>query len=117
MRIGVHKNKPVAGGNAGAAVAGAADLIDRLENHFRAGSAGDVGGAVGGVLVADDQFKFPAARGEGGGGGFNFRERCTEEFFLIEGGDDDGNSHAVKIAVAAAFSTGRCNFRRAFLAG
>jgi Colicin V production protein len=121
MRIGVHEHKPVAGGNARAGVAGAGDLVDRFENHVCAGVAGDFGGAVGGVIVANDKFKFPAALRERRGGGLDFRERCAEEFFLVESGDDDGNFHGGKITASGGFANGMpfssCIFRGMFFNG
>ena len=98
MRIGVHKHQPVAGGGGGAGVAGAGDLVDRLKNDFGPGRTGDIGGAVGGIVVADDEFDRPAARREDGNGGLDFRQRGAEEFFLVEGGNDDGNFHAPKLS-------------------
>jgi hypothetical protein len=106
VRVGIHKNEPVAGGGAGAGIPGAADLVEGFEHDERARSAGDVAGAVGGIVVADDELEFPAARGEGGGGGFDLREGGAEELFLVEGGDDDGNLHGQKIACGGGFATG-----------
>ena len=94
MRVGVHENQPVAGGRRRAGIAGAANLVERLEHHFCARRAGDLAGAVGGIVVADDEFKFPAASGERRRRRFNFCERGAEEFFLVERGDDDGDFHA-----------------------
>jgi len=61
IRIGIHKHQPITGGNGGAGITGAGDLIDRLKNYFRPGGAGDVGGAIGGIIIADEQFELPAA--------------------------------------------------------
>jgi len=106
MRVGIDEDEPVAGGGGGAGIAGAADLVEGFEDDVRAGGAGDLGGAVGGVVVADDELKFPAAVGEGGGGGQDLRKRGAEELFLVEGGDDDGDTHGEKIAANAGIATG-----------
>ena len=58
--IGVDKYQPIAAGCRGAAIAGAGDLVHRLEHDPRAGLAGDFGCAIGGIIVAHDQFAFPA---------------------------------------------------------
>ena len=60
-RIRIHKNQPVAGGRRRAAIPGAGDLIDRLEHNGCARRARDFGRAVGGIVVAHNQFKVPAA--------------------------------------------------------
>ena len=60
-RIRVHKNQPVAGGRRRAAIPGAGDLIDRLEHNGGARRARDFGRAIGGIVVAHNYFKIPAA--------------------------------------------------------
>src|ERR1039458_6801252 len=106
MRVGVHKNQPVAGGGGGAGVPRAGNLVDRLEHD-----AGP-GGAVGGIVVADEEFKFPAEPGEGTGGGADLGPRRAEELLLVEGGDDDGNLHAANITGAAGFANVRWSLSR-----
>ena len=97
MGVGIHKDQPVPRSRGGAGVASAGNLIDGFKNHFGAGSASDIGRAVRGIIVADNELDRPAAPGKGGGGGLDFRERGTEELLLIEGGDDDGNFHPDKL--------------------
>ena len=52
--------QPVAGGGRRAGVAGAGDLVDGLEHHTCSGGAGDFRRAVGGIVIADDQFALPS---------------------------------------------------------
>ena len=54
MGIRIHKDQPVAGGCRSSGIAGAGDLVDGLKHHLGPGGAGNVGGAVGGIVVADD---------------------------------------------------------------
>ena len=61
MGIGVHKNQPVAGGRRRPGIPGAGDLIDWFKYNRRAGSSRDFRRAVGGIVVAHDQFDLPAA--------------------------------------------------------
>src|ERR1017187_10620935 len=68
MRVGVHEDQPVAGGGSGTGVPRAGNLVDRLEYDSGPGGASDIGGGVGGIVVADDKFKFQAEPRDGGGG-------------------------------------------------
>jgi hypothetical protein len=61
MWIGIDEDEPIARGGGCAAVSGAGDLIDGFEDDFGAGGTGDFGGFVGGIVIADDEFGFPAA--------------------------------------------------------
>src|SRR5262245_36614097 len=58
-RIGIRvdEDQPVAARSGRAAVAGARDLVDRLEDHRGARGARDLRGAVGRVVVTHDQFR------------------------------------------------------------
>ena len=91
--VGVDEDEPIAGGGFGAAIARAADLVDGLEDDGGAGGAGDFRGAVGGVVVAHDEFGLPIASREGGHGGVDLAEGFAEEAFFVEGGDDDRDAH------------------------
>lgn len=91
--IGVDEDEPVASGGEGAAVAGAGDLVDGFEDDGGAGGTGEFGGAVGGVVVADDEFGLPAEVSEGEGGVADAGEGSGDEFLLVEGGDDEGDFH------------------------
>src|SRR5712692_7798771 len=60
-RIRVDENQPVAGGARGAGIARARDPVHRLEHYAGSRLARDLGGAVGRVVVADDELGLPAA--------------------------------------------------------
>ena len=90
--VGVDEDEPIAGGGCGAAIAGAANLADGLEDDVGTSGAGDFGGAVGGVVIANDEFGLPTASGEGGEGGVDLAEGFAEEAFFVEGGNYDGNA-------------------------
>ena len=66
MGIGIDEDEPITGSGSSAGVAGAGDLVDGFEDDFGTGGAGDFGGFVGGIVVADDELGFPAALAEGG---------------------------------------------------
>ena len=93
VSVGVDENEPVAGGGAGSAIAGAADLVEGFKDDARARGPGDFRGAVGGVVVADDEFGGPSAPGEGGERFLDVAKGFAEEAFFIESGDDYGNQH------------------------
>jgi len=97
MRIRIYKDQPVTGRRRCAAIARATDLIERLEHNFRAGGPGDFGSTVGGIIIANDEFKFPAALSESAGSGLNFRQRTREQFFFVESGHDHGDFHAANV--------------------
>ena len=58
--IGIDEDEPIAGGGGGTGISGAGNLVVWFENDFCAGVTGEFGGAVGGVVVADDDFGLPA---------------------------------------------------------
>jgi len=89
MRVRVHKNQPVAGGRRRAAVSRAGNLVDRLENHRRARRARDFRRPVGGIVVADNQFKIPAPLRERSRRRFDLRERTAEQPLFVERGNDN----------------------------
>ena len=95
--VGVDEEEPVAGGGLGAGVAGAADLVEGLEDDAGADGAGEVGSGVGGIVIADNDFPGDVGGGEGGGGGLvDRREGGGEEFGLVPGGDDDAEFHPAR---------------------
>jgi len=91
MRIGVHKSQPVAGRCVRAGISRASNLVDRLKHNGRARRARDFRRAVGGIVVADDQFALPADFCESICRLFDLRERGAQQSFFIEGRNDDGN--------------------------
>ena len=97
MRIRIHENQPVAGSRLRAFVARARDLVHRLENHHRAGVPGQFGGAVGGIIVANDEFGFPAALMKGRKSIFDVTEGFAEASFFIERWNDDGDFQSRQI--------------------
>ena len=91
VRVGVDEDEPVAGGGGGAAIARATDLVDGFKDDLGAGGAGDFRGAVGGVVVANDEFGLPSAPGKGGHGVLDVAKGFAQKAFFVEGGDDDRN--------------------------
>ena len=82
----------MAGGGGSAGVASAADLVDGLGHDLGTFGPRDLGGAVGGVVVADDEFPGEAVGGEGGvGGGFYGLKRGAQELLFVESRNDDRN--------------------------
>jgi len=71
----------------GAGVAGARDLVHRLEHHAGARRTRDLGGAVGRVVVADDQLCVV----EGGHRFADRGQRAGEQRLLVERRNDDRN--------------------------
>ena len=69
----------------GAAIPGAGDLIDRFENNLRPGVAGHGGGAVGRVVVANDQFGGPAAARKRGCGRADAAQGFADEPLFVDG--------------------------------
>ena len=86
--IGIDKNEPIAGSGGCAGVSGAGDLVDRFKDHVCSGSTGDFRGFVRGIVVADDEFRFPAALMEGGKGGVDVAQGFAKASFFVEGWDD-----------------------------
>jgi hypothetical protein len=64
-------------------------LVKGLEDNVGAGGAGDFGGFVGGIVVADDEFGLPTAVVKGGQGGVDVTKSFAETAFFVKGGDDD----------------------------
>ena len=57
----------------------------------RGEGADDFRRAVGGVIIADDQFGFPMGAGESSAGGLHVAQGFAEQAFFIEGRNDDGD--------------------------
>src|SRR5258706_9946334 len=60
IRICIHEKDPVPAGAGGAGVARAAYLVDRLRYDLGSRRYSDLRRAVGGIVVAHDQLRFPA---------------------------------------------------------
>jgi len=88
VRVGVDEDEPIAGGGAGATIARAADLVDGLEDDPGAGGPGDFRRAVGGVVVAHDEFGGPSAPGEGSHRAPDVAKGFAQEPLFVEGGHD-----------------------------
>ena len=106
VRVGIHKNEPVAGGRGSTGVPCTADLVEGFKDDGGPGGAGDLGRAVGGIVVADDEFEIPAPACEGGRARFDFDEGGSEQLLFVEGGHDDGDLHPVSVRGVPGFSTG-----------
>ena len=89
MGIGIDEDKPVSGSGGSAGVAGASDLVDGFENNFGSGGAGDFGGCVSGVVVADDEFGLPIALMKNGNSSVDVTKGFAKAAFFIESGDND----------------------------
>src|SRR5260221_3353608 len=85
-RIRIDKDQPFASSVRCAGVARAGDLVDGLEDHGRTRIARDFGGAVGRVVVADDQLDVAIERA---GGRADAAQRFAQQLFFVEGRDDD----------------------------
>ena len=69
-----------------AAVAGAADLIYRLENDLGAACAGNFRRAIGGIVIANNDLEFPMSRRNGLSRREDALQRGGEQFLLVESG-------------------------------
>ena len=106
--VGIDEDEPVAGGGFGAAIARAADLVDGLEDNGGAGGARDFRGAVGGVVIAHDEFGLPVAPRKCGHGGVDLAKGFAEEPFFVKGGNYDRDAHAKRLSVQCPMSKGQC---------
>ena len=88
-RVRVDEHEPVPVSVRCTRVPRAGDLIERLEDDSRTGRAGDFGGAVGGIVVTDDQLREPSARPERRHRGADALERLRQQPLLVERRDDD----------------------------
>jgi len=102
MRIGIHKNHPVAGRRRRAGIPRAGNLIDRLKHDVRARRIRDVRRAVGGIVVAHDQFNLPSALRKSTSRRFDLGERCAEQSFLVERRNNNRDFHRAECASSAA---------------
>ena len=76
--IGIDEDEPIAGGSGSAGISGPGDLVVGLEDDFGAGVAGEFGGAVGGIVVADDDLSLPIAAGEWSQASVNVMQRFAD---------------------------------------
>lgn len=89
MRIRINEQQPVAGGGLSAAIPGPGNLVDRLGDECRSAGAGNFGGAVGGIVVAHDQFGFPSELAESDARRLHVSERFTQQPLFVKGRNDD----------------------------
>jgi hypothetical protein len=104
--VGIDEEEPIAGGGLGAAIAGAADLVDGLKDDAGSGGAGDFRGAVGGIVVADDEFRLPSPPGKGAHGGADVAKGFAQELFFVERRNYDGDEHTNTLSVQRPMSQG-----------
>lgn len=97
MRVGIDKDEPIAGSGGCAGVSGAGDLVDGFEDDFRSGRLGDLGGLVCRVVVADDEFGFPAPLRECGKRGVNVAQSFAQAPFFVVGWDDDRDFQTIDL--------------------
>src|SRR6185503_1878750 len=86
--IRVDEQQPFPRGSLRAPVARAGDLVVRLEHHLRPRRPRDLGGAVGGIVVADDELPGPGAI-EAARRAADAAERRGEQALLVERRYDD----------------------------
>lgn len=110
-RIRIHKNDPLTRRRGCAAVPRPGDLVHRFENNGRPQALRQFRGSIGGIIVANNQLRFPPFPGENLTGVFHRGERRHDELLLIEGWNNDRNLHQF-LDIARANSS----FARALLA-
>lgn len=93
MRVRIDKHQPGTRSGPRSRIAGSGDLVDGLKNDLRPGVGGQSGGAIRGIVIADDQFGFPPPFGEGDTRPLYGAERLPNEFLLIKCRHDDGDFH------------------------
>jgi hypothetical protein len=98
--IGVDEHQPLAARLRGAGIARASDLVHRLEHYRRARRARDLGGAIGRVVVADDELGAPAGFLERRERRPDSSERAGEQALFVERRHDHRQLHAA----ASSFS-------------
>lgn len=97
VRVGIDENKPVSRRGCRPGITGAGDLIDRFKNHGCARGARDFGGGVRGIVIANDQFRFPSAPGKAAHGLADFPQGGRQQLFFVECRDYDRNFHRIKL--------------------
>jgi len=111
MRIGVHKNQPVASRRRRPGIARAGNVVDRLEDHGGARRPRGFRRPVAGIVITHNQFTFPADVRDSSGGRLDMGEGFAQKLLLVEGRDDDGNFHQTKLTSRGG------RFKRQSLAG
>ncbi len=97
VRIGVNKHQPIPAGRRRAGIARPRDLIDWLSHHGRSRRAGNFRRPVGGVIVANNQFRLPSALPELRAGGLDAGKSLANEPLFIESRNIDGDSQAINL--------------------
>ena len=69
-------------------------MVDGFEDDFGSAGTGDLGGFVGGIVVADDEFGFPTAFVKSAQGRVDVAEGFAETAFFVICRDDDGDFQA-----------------------
>ena len=99
IRVGVNEEQPIPERRLGGRVAGAPNLVDRLEDDPRAADTRQFGGVIRRIVVANDQFGFPAQIQKGLGRRLDALQHSGQQFLLVEGRNKDRDLHS------------RCNMR------
>lgn len=95
VRIGIDKNKPIAGRTRSAGVSSAGDLVDGFEDNLSPGRSGDFGGFIGRIVIANDEFSFPLALMESGQRTINVPQSFAKAAFFVKGRDDNRDFQAL----------------------
>jgi len=91
MGIGVDEDEPITGCSGSAAVSCAGDLVEGFEHDPGAGGSGDFGGFIGRVIVANDEFRFPAPLMKRRKSGVDMAKGFAEVPFFVESRDNGGD--------------------------
>ena len=94
-RVRIDKNQPIARGHRRSAISSSRDLIDRLEHNRGTGATRQFSSPVGGVVVANNDFRTPTKLIKSSAGGFDRRERLVDELLFVEGRNNYGDFHLV----------------------
>ena len=89
MRVRIHEHQPIAGSRLRPLIARPRNLVHRFKHHRRARHPRQFCGAVGGVVIANDQFALPAARLKSGHRLPNRSQACAEQLLLVKRRYDD----------------------------
>jgi len=104
-RVCIHKNKPVAAGGCRAAIPRSPDLVDGFEDHPGTRPLGHLSRAIGRIVVAYNQFCFPASGAKRTQPGPDRRQRIAQQPFFVERWHDNGNQHALIVRQTSRNST------------
>src|SRR5205085_695380 len=94
LGIGIDKDQPITRSGIRAGIARAPNLIDRLEDDVSPGGASQFGGAIRGVVVADDELGLPACFRKGGHRVMKLAQGARDESFLIVSWNYHRNFHS-----------------------